>query len=476
MRYIVKVSSESFTKSSSARAWHLGQLEKNVRTVLKTIDPRVRIRSHSNRLEIDCSEQAAATCQRRLGDIPGIHSILTVTSAELPTENPLDFLAQCAIEYYADIVSAKRFVVRCRRVGSHEFSSLDVQRHVGGALFQQSVDSSVDLKQPDVTVSIEILRDKVYFVRDKLMGLGGYPIGTQGTVLSLISGGFDSSVASYQMLRRGCRVNYLFFNLGGPAHSLGAKQAALYLWQKFGMSHTADFYTVSLDQFVSELMALSDASLNGVLLKRAMMRVADVVAYKTKISTLLTGESLAQVSSQTLANLSVIDEGSDHMILRPLVAMDKSDIIQIADNIGSAIFAKNMVEYCGVISKNPTVAASLPDVKAAEQQIGESWFYHALSNVNKVSMTDIISQLNEQPEVELVTQVNEQIVIDIRATQTPLEIADLHIPFHQLNQRFQSLDQKNEYLLYCDKGVMSQLHAAYLHEAGFTNVKVYRPD
>ena len=475
MRFIVKVSSESFIKSRSVRAWHLDQLKKNVRVVLRRIDPQVRIRGHSNRLEIDCSEALATACQRRLGDIPGIHSILTVESASLPTENTLEFLAEKAVEYYAGVVSGNSFAVRCRRVGDHEFSSLDVDRYVGAALLENSIDSRVKLKQPDVTVSIEILRENVYFVRDKIMGLGGYPIGTQGTVLSLISGGFDSSVASYQMQRRGCRVNYLFFNLGGPAHSLGAQQAALYLWQKFGISHTAHFYSVSLDHFVSELMTLPNPSLNGVLLKRAMMRVADVVANKARISTLVTGESLAQVSSQTMANLSVINEVSDHLVLRPLIAMDKSDIINIAEKIGSAVFAKNMVEYCGIISKKPTVAASLLEVKAAEQQMGDSWFYHALDSVNKVAMADIIKQVNEQPQVELVSEVDEQIVIDIRATDKPLETAALHIPFHQLNKRFETLDNSKDYLLYCDKGVMSQLHAAYLHEAGHMNVKVYRP-
>lgn len=475
MRFIVKVSSESFIKSRSVRTWHLDQLKRNVLKVLRSIDPKVHVRGHSNRLEIDCAEDKAGACQMRMGHIPGIHSILTVDSAPLPAENPMALLAEKAITYYADKVSGKSFVVRCKRVGVHDYSSLDVERYLGSVLLKNSTDSRVKLKQPEVTVSIEILRDKVYFVRDKILGLGGYPIGTQGTVLSLISGGFDSSVASYQMMRRGCRVNYLFFNLGGPAHSLGAQQAALFLWQKFGSSHGANFYSVSLDSFVAELMASSSTSLNGVLLKRAMMRVADMVANKTKISGLVTGESLSQVSSQTLINLSVIDQGANHLVLRPLIAMDKSDIIQIAENIGSAVFAQNMVEYCGVISKKPTVAADLSEVEAAEQAMGDRWFYDALSSVNKVAVADIINQVNEQPEVELVSDISNQTLIDIRATENPLEQADLHIPFHKLNKQFESLDQTEDYLLYCDKGVMSQLHAAYLHESGFMNVKVYRP-
>ncbi|PID46165.1 MAG: tRNA 4-thiouridine(8) synthase ThiI [Proteobacteria bacterium] len=475
MRFIVKVASESFIKSRSVRAWHLNQLSKNVRQVLRAIDPKVRVRAHSNRLEIDCTAELSTSCQRRLGDVPGIHSILTVESASLPEKDAIAFLAEKVVGYYVDKISGKSFVVRCHRVGEHDFSSLDVERKLGAVLLANSQDSHVKLKQPDITVSIEILRDKVYFIRDKVLGLGGYPIGTQGSVLSLISGGFDSSVASYQMMRRGCRVNYLFFNLGGPAHSLGAQQAALYLWQKFGCSHSAYFYNVSLEHFVADLMALPNPSLNGVLLKRAMMRVADVVASKARVSTLVTGESLAQVSSQTLANLSVINEGTDHLVLRPLIAMDKTDIINIAEDIGSAIFAKNMVEYCGVISKKPTVAARFSEVKQAEEALGDSWFHAALESMHKVSMANIIQEVNEKPQVGCVAELNGQTLIDIRATESPLEMANLHIPFHQLNKRFETLDKGKEYLLYCDKGVMSQLHAAYLHELGYHNVKVYRP-
>jgi len=475
MRFIVKVSSESFIKSRPVRNWHLDRLKRNVAKVLRVIDKKVQVRGHSDRLEIDCEEAAASACLQRLGDVPGIHSILTVDSAFLPSENTLEFLAEKAVDYYADTIEGKSFVVRCRRVGKHAFGSLDVERHVGAVLFQASKNSQVKLKYPDVTVSIEILRDKAYFVRDKKLGLGGYPIGTQGTVLSLISGGFDSSVASYQMMRRGCRVDYLFFNLGGPAHSLGAQQAALYLWQKFGYSHSARFYSVSLDALVANLMQRSSPSLNGVLLKRAMMRVGDVIANKSKVSALVTGESLAQVSSQTLINLSVIDKAADKLVIRPLIATDKSDIMQTAETIGSAVFARNMVEYCGVISKKPTVAASLPELEEAEQAMGDAWFYQALDSVEKVSVADIINHVNEQPQVELETEVSDQLVIDIRAVEVSLEQSDLHIPFYQLNKKFPSLDQDKNYLLYCDKGVMSQLHAAYLHELGFDNVKVYRP-
>ena len=135
-----------------------------------------------------------------------------------------------------------------------------------------------------------------------------------------------------------------------------------------------------------------------------------------------------------------------------------------------------MVEYCGVISSKPNVAAPIAELKVAEQTMGDKWFYDALDSAQKVDVADIIENLNQQPQVELVKKIDDQILIDIRAIPEPIKEATLHIHFYKLNQRFPSLPQDKEYLLFCDKGVMSQLHAAYLHDQGFNNVKVYRPD
>lgn len=475
MRFIVKISSESFIKSRSVRQWHMKQLRRNIEKILGAIDEKVQVRSRWDKLEIDCSAEYVAACQQRLPDIPGISTILTVDGEDIPEDHPLDFLAEKAIAYYADSLTGKSFAVRCHRTGEHAFKSIDVNRHVGGALLHNSVNSRVKLKDPDMTVSIEILHNKAYFVRDKQTGLKGYPFGTQGTVMSLISGGFDSSVASYLMMKRGCRVNFLFFNLGGAAHSLGAQQAALYLWQKFGSSHSARFYSVSLDSFVSGLMQLPHTTYNGVLLKRAMFRVAEDISSRINVEALVTGESLSQVASQTLANLSVIDKATDQLVIRPLITMDKEDIIHIAEQIGSAVFAQHMIEYCGVVSKKPTVSADLKALEAIELEMGDGWFNDAIDSMSNIAVSDIIERANDNPQVELLTTVDDQTVIDIRATKQPLPQADLHIPFHQLNQQFSTLPQDKEYLLYCDKGMMSQLHAAYLHEQGFSNVKVYRP-
>src|SRR5690606_3472936 len=172
--------------------------------------------------------------------------------------------------------------------------------------------------------------DRLFVIANKNRGLGGYPLGEQDPVLSLISGGFDSTVSTYLCIKRGLRAHYCFFNLGGRAHELGVKEVAYYLWNKYGSSHRVKFITVPFEDVVREILESVDNAYMGVVLKRMMLRAAEKVAASLEIPALVTGESVAQVSSQTLINLSVIDRATDMLVLRPLSTMDKGEIIGIS--------------------------------------------------------------------------------------------------------------------------------------------------
>ncbi len=120
------------------------------------------------------------------------------------------------------------------------FSSIDVERYVGGGLISMLFESArVKLTDPEVTVHLEVEDDRLLLIKGRYEGIGGFPIGTQEDVLSLISGGFDSGVSSYMLMRRGCRVHYCFFNLGGAAHEIGVRQVAHYLWNRLAAFPTA---------------------------------------------------------------------------------------------------------------------------------------------------------------------------------------------------------------------------------------------
>src|SRR5690606_35772040 len=163
--------------------------------------------------------------------------------------------------------------------------------------------------------------------------------------------------ASFLTMRRGLRTHFCFFNLGGTAHEVGVKQVACYLWERYGLSHRVQFVTVPFEEAVAEIIKSVDNSHMGVILKRMMLRAAEKVAAHVEAGGQVTGQAKAPVSGQTLVNVKVIDSVTDTLGLRPLITTDKPGIIRIARQIGTEEFAKNLPEYCGVISRNPKTRA-----------------------------------------------------------------------------------------------------------------------
>lgn len=222
----------------------------------------------------------------------------------------------------------------------------------------------------------------------------------------------------------------------------------------------------------------------GVVLKRMMVRAASTIAERYGVQALVTGEALGQVSSQTLTNLRLIDNASDTLILRPLISHDKEHIIKLARHIGTEDFARTMPEYCGVISKSPTVKAVKSKIEAEEQNFDFTILDKVIEEATNVDIRQIAEE-TEQEVVEVETVVSfgdNDVVLDIRSPDEqddkPLELEGVEVkgmPFYKLSTQFGDLDQSKTWLLYCDRGVMSRLQALYLHEQGFNNVKVYRP-
>ncbi|WP_416305056.1 tRNA uracil 4-sulfurtransferase ThiI [Neptunicella sp. SCSIO 80796] len=483
MKFIIKLHPEITIKSKSVRKRFTKILESNIRNIFKPYGFQVGVRNHWDKLEMSARTEDPADKQaviEQLQRIPGIEQILEVRES---TFTDLDDIYQQVKAVWHDKLKGKSFAVRVKRRGNHEFTSPEIGRYVGGGLNQFCETGGVSLSNPDITVNLEVEHDRLFMVDQRLVGLGGFPIPTQDDVLSLMSGGFDSGVASYQMIRRGARTHYCFFRLGGEQHEIGVKQVSHYLWQRYGASHKVKFITVDFAPIVSEILEKVENSQMGVVLKRMMLRVATRVAEHFGISALVTGESLGQVSSQTLANLSVIDKVTDMLVLRPLICADKQEIINTAKAIGTEDFARTMPEYCGVISKKPTVRAVMEKVQAEEQNFDMTLLDQALENVEVMDIRRIAEMANEEVrEVETVSQLSAgSVVLDIRSREeqeeAPLLIDNIevqHIPFFKLATTFGDLDQSHDYFLYCDRGVMSKLQALLLHEQGYSNVSVYR--
>ncbi|MFC1131967.1 tRNA uracil 4-sulfurtransferase ThiI [Pasteurella multocida] len=479
MKFVIKLFPEIMIKSESVRKRFVKILTGNIRNILTKHDETIAVVRHWDYIEVRSKKaENRPHLIELLGRIPGIHHFLEVD--EKPFTTIHDIFEQ-TLQDIGTSLDNKTFCVRVRRKGKHTFNSLDVERYVGGGLNQHIPSAKVQLSKPDVTVRIDIENDNMMLIKARHVGIGGYPIGTQEDVLSLISGGFDSGVSSYMLIRRGSRVHYCFFNLGGAAHEIGVKQMAYHIWQRYSASHKVRFVAINFEGVVGEILEKVDNGQMGVVLKRMMVRAASRIAERFGIQAIVTGEALGQVSSQTLTNLRLIDEASERLVLRPLITHDKEQIIAMAKEIGTDDIAKSMPEFCGVISKNPTVKAIKAKIEQEESHFDFAVLESAVQNAQYLDIRQIAEQTEKEVvAVDTVAVLSAQdVILDIRSPEEtdekPLNMENVQLmPFYKLSSQFANLDQSKNYLLYCERGVMSKLQALYLKEQGFSNVKVFR--
>ncbi len=204
-----------------------------------------------------------------------------------------------------------------------------------GARVQRICGASVDLTHPDLTIYIELLPAEAFVYFEKLSGPGGLPVGTSGTVVCLLSGGIDSPVAAYRMMKRGCRVVFVHFH-SQPFADRTSQEKAIELVRLLTRYQFAScLYLVPFGEIQQEVVSRVTGRLRVLVYRRLMLRVAEQIAQKEGAQALVTGESLGQVSSQTIENIATIEQASTLPILRPLIGMDKDEITQQAQQIGS---------------------------------------------------------------------------------------------------------------------------------------------
>ncbi len=482
MKFVIKYFSEITIKSKPVRRRFVGQLADNLRSVLRDIDPDVVVAKQWDRIQVETVETDKPLLEAMLEamrNTPGITYILAVQEHAL---GAVEDIVSHILPVYQQRLAGKTFAVRCKRTGKHDFRSIDIERQLGADLIARTEVAGVKLKHPEVTVELEINDRALFVIERRYKGMGGFPIGSIDSVLSLISGGFDSPVASYLCMKRGMRTHFLFFNLGGRDHELGVKEVALYLWHKYGCKQRVLFISVPFEEVIAELLTRVQDSQMGVILKRMMLRVGDRIAGSLDIDALATGECVAQVSSQTVRNLAVIDEVIDRVVFRPLIVADKGDIIDMATAIGTQEFAANMPEYCGVISVNPTTRAKLPRVQAEEEKFDMAILDRAIENAVHTRIDRLAEEDLVRTDVEVLSvPLAQSTIVDIRhpdeEERGPLKINNpvIKIPFYELHTRAAELAKDKTYMLYCGKGVMSRLHASHLLESGGLDVKVYAP-
>jgi thiamine biosynthesis protein ThiI len=229
----------------------------------------------------------------------------------------------------------------------------------------------VDLEDAELTISIEILPRSAFFGFDKIAGAGGLPVGVSGRAVSLISGGFDSPVAAYRMMQRGCRLTFVHFHSAPYLDKTSQEKVRELVKLLTRHQFSSRLYLIPFGEIQRQIVAGVLRPLRVILYRRMMLRIAEAIAGKERARALVTGESLAQVASQTLENLAVIEKATTLTILRPLVGMDKQEIIDQARRIGtfetSAIPDQDCCQL--FVPQHPATKAKLADVENAESRL-----------------------------------------------------------------------------------------------------------
>jgi thiamine biosynthesis protein ThiI len=304
-------------------------LQRNLGRALRGAGPVEIHRRGSSFLVLMPAERLAEVLQVAT-DLPG----LSVVQPALRLEPSTDRAIQAAVELVRGVPAASFAVRARRREKSFPVNSMEIARLVGAAI-KDGLGRRVDLSHPELEVYVEAYRHELFVSVDRLRGAGGLPVGSSGRAMVLLSGGIDSPVAAYRMMKRGLRCDFVHFSgqpLTGPESAYKAYALVARLNRYQGRSR---LFVVPFG-LAQRLLASSGAGRLQVLAQRRLMvRVGDALARRNQCEALVTGDSLGQVASQTLRNLEVVEGAATLPLLRPLLDRDKSEIIEEAQRLGT---------------------------------------------------------------------------------------------------------------------------------------------
>ena len=311
----------------------------------------------------ECDMSGALTACRQ------VFGVVSVARA-VPCEKDVDAIAETAAVYLKDeFAAAKTFKVESKRADKlFHLNSIQISQAVGGLLGERFPDVGVDVHKPDLTVYVEIREKAAYVHAPAAPGAGGLPIGMGGTAVSLLSGGIDSPVSSWMMARRGVQLEMVHF-VSPPYTSQQALDKVLELAKLLTVwCGRTTVHVIPFTKIQEEIRKNCPEEYFTLIMRRFMMRLAQNVAKNVHAGALVTGESLGQVASQTLPALNVTEDVTSLPVLRPLIGMDKVEIIRISREIGC--FETSILPYedcCTVFTpRHPCTRPKLEDVRAAE--------------------------------------------------------------------------------------------------------------
>lgn len=305
-----------------------------------------------------------------LSKTPGVVSFSPVVS----TETDFNIIEETINEYVQNLISEglfsseNSFAIRCRRVGTHEFSSHEMAGFCGSVVVK-ATGAPVDLSNPDLEIFVEVRDNKTYIYSEKIEGIGGLPIGTQGKVISLVSGGIDSPVASFLMMKRGVEVIVLHFN--NHPYTGGSNEKVLKIIDKLNEYSPSPlkYYEAGYGEYLNKCIEEAPIRLTCVLCKSGMYRIAEEIAKEEGALAIVDGSSLGQVASQTLPNILATRYPTSMPVLSPLIGLDKLEIEKIGRKIGTFEISILPAGGCTAVPQYPETNAKLDQVLEVLEEI-----------------------------------------------------------------------------------------------------------
>ncbi|MCX6710299.1 MAG: tRNA 4-thiouridine(8) synthase ThiI [Candidatus Woesearchaeota archaeon] len=390
MNRIIVRYNEIFLKGQN-RSFFEKALARNIKLCLKKHNLHYeRLSRYTGRIIVFSDEEVREKCAC-LKQVFGIASFSAAEEIPASGESDVQRMKEEALKLFQKngISPDKTFRIIAKRMDKKfPVDSQKLNEELGGFV-QEKTNAKVKLMQPELYVGIEILNKTAYLFTEKTPGPGGLPTGTEGKVLCLLSGGIDSPVAAWLMMRRGCKAVLLYID-NSPFADSSRLERAKKTAEKLSEYYYGDklkLYVVTAGNALSEFKKINNR-FTCIFCKRTMFRIASEIAKKESASAIVDGSSLAQVASQTVSNMSSINNASELMVLRPLIGLDKNDIIKMAEQIGTYQISIEKTTGCSAVPLHPATKSDEKEIEFLESKISVK------KELEKSMATEKIIELN----------------------------------------------------------------------------------
>lgn len=375
------------TLKGANRKMFVNQLRTNVQKALKSFDG-IKIKANRDRMYIELEETADIDAIiERLSKIFGIYSISPV----MKLEKTVEAVSQQASAFAKNYASGDTFKIDVKRADKKfPYDTYELQRQVGGAVLNDNEHITVNVKQPDHEIKVEVRIDAIYIYDQTIEGAGGLPVGTGGKTLLMLSGGIDSPVAAMEVMRRGVTIEAIHFH-SPPFTSEKAKDKVIELTRILSQ-HVGPIklHIVPFTELQKQINKVVHERYTMTSTRRMMMQVADKLVHKIDAHAIVNGENLGQVASQTLKSMYAINNVTSTPLLRPLLTLDKEEIVKKAKNIGTFDVSIQPYEDCCTIftPKNPVTEPDFEKVVKYESVFDfEEMIDNAVANIETLTIS-----------------------------------------------------------------------------------------